>query len=643
MNTAVVGSQPIDHLAPVGGMDYTSAAHLLQPTQWRQVRNARIYGGALQQVARLYYGAVVPGVEQVQAVVNVPTATADYGYWIALTPTAVYQLRKSATVGDHVVLKSGMTNAGKPWSTHVHNNRLFFCNDTNQVRICDGARVLDVWDGMATTTQDVTVDSELYQPNVDGGNNYAEGPFTREPFFADAEGEPTKFPLGTFTWTTGLAYRVYVRKRKLFQPGGAVRIIRADQSLTGNIAGIGRDYIVVVATNTVALVDNTKDKAHWCVYVTNMPFVPSGRYCTVFFDHLVVAALPNARHTIKWSGLHSYMEWVPRSDNEADSRLCTDYQRADDIVTGITGLQHHREALLVFTPSCIYAMTYTGLPRVVRVQPIVQDYGNGLPYATAALDDAVAWCDLHHGSFYVWRGQGVENIGGPITDWFFSRLSTTTAYAERTTAFVDRANKEVSWYYVPTGQTDFTEAVVYNWSSNVWHYVTLDRGEQCLGRVFKRARTCAELSGTCNAQLGSCDALERAAAAMSIVRGTNYSQVLNEGSGLTGPLDQSAILLETGDLTYGSMTRVKEVHTISLHVTGTFTGINVYVAARNNLADTVTYTLVGVWTNSLATKHLTFKPQAGKFLRYKFELQSGSTGVVFHGYTDNVTNADAIR
>lgn len=649
MSTPLVGSQPLDHLAPVGGMDYTTAAHLLQPNQWRQVSNARMYGGALQQLALQYQVATLPA--NLVTLANIPTGAAEYGYWIGLTATDVLQLRKSLTSGDHLVLKSGLNDCGKLWGTYVHNGCLFFTNDSNQVRYCDGGSVRDLWDGFQSMTVPATVDKEVE-------DSVAEcGPFTKQPFFVGTEhDEPSGFIDPTFTWTTSTPYRVYVQNPRLFTMGMSVSIERLGVALTGMITQVLSQYIIVLATNTVAAVVNRYsvgstpetivwNTANWIVRIVQAPGIPSGRYVTIFFDHCVVAAPPTNRNLIKWSGLYNYMRWTPSSDCEADSRQCTDYQRADDIVQGVTGVQHYKEILMVFTPSCIYAMQYVGLPRIIRIEPLVKDYGNGLPYATAELDDRVVWCDVHHRSFYAWRGQGPEDIGGPIAEWFFTRLSTTSAYAAKTVAVVDRANHEVAWWYVANAGTDYNEAVVYNWASNVWSVRDLTNGERCFGRVYKRAKTTNELVGTINAQTGVCDALEQSSDALSAITGTSSAKLFNEGSGLSiTPAAQPQLLFETGDLLYGSATRVKEVHTMTLHVSGTFTGIDVFVCGRERISTTVLYgTKVGTWTNSLDTKHLTFKPVTGKVLRYKFVVASGASGVVFHGYTDNITNADAIR
>ena len=527
-NDDLVGSQPIDHFALTSGMDYTTAPHLLKPTQWRQVMNMRSYGGALQQLPLQYRCGTVPA--KLLHIVNVPTGAAEYSYWLGLSATALYQLRKSDTVGDHVVLKSGLTNTGMPWGTYVHNGCLFFVNDANPVQFCDGGQARNMWNGFCMTTRDSKVDRNLYDAGVD------QGPFTKDPFWSGVDMEtPSGEIAGTFTWTVGTTYRVYLTSTRMFKPAMTVSLMRGAQTLTGQVVVVSQYYIVVLATGVnVTLVDNAKNGAAWIMYVTYSPYIPCGRYTTVFFDHCVVAALPSNRYAIKWSHLYNYMRWDPASDSEADSRQCTDYQRPDDIVQGVTGLQHYRDRLFIFTPSCIYVMTYTGFPRIVKVDPLVQDYGNGLPYTTAALDDQVVWCDVHHRSFYAWKGQGPENIGGPIADWFFGRLASTSEYAQRTIAVVDRANHEVAWWYVASGSTDYSEAVVYNWVDGSWCVRDLEGGEQCMGRLYKRAKTITEWSGTLiDALTGTCDQLEQSADSLGAVYGTNVATMLNEGSGLT--------------------------------------------------------------------------------------------------------------
>ena len=735
----LVRQQPIDHFAMTGGMNTKAATQLLADNQWILAKNVLFDGDCVKQVPPLWLVGSVDTTQRVDTLVSLP-AGRDASYWIALTPTAVYALKR----GTSMILSTLLTNTGvtpsrytgvldlpftsvdEPWATCVHNGHLFFTNTHNRVRICNGFDVFDVWEDFWCEAVDAhTVDADLKEAG------YEIGPFTNHPLWV---GEPGGALSGgllhpIFNWAYDAAhgdparlffvddsyYRVYVKDTKMFPIGATVRIYKTyplyserfltamladptydpydggttlkvtgwQYSLRGVVIAKADKYLVLEAIEPVESVDNRTIDESWTdvafanpkvptlqqdgtmsavdtdvaarlwdnsapyiVHVTKVPDVPAGRYVAVFFDHLVVAGQLRDPAIVQWSGLRNYMDWVPSTSCEADSYHCVEYQRGDDLVQGVTGLQHFKEVLLVFTPSCIYAMHYTGLPKVVRVEPLVIDFGNGLPYASAALDDRVVWCDVHHRSFLAWRGQGVEDFGGPIADYFFTHLSSTTAYAIKTRVFVDRARHEVSWWYIKDAATALSEAVVYDWVANAWSVRAIDANQVCFCRFHKRARTNGELSGANELLSGTNEALSESGEALDTVYGTSTGQVLHEESSVVTPAGRLGNVLETGDLIYGSATRVKEVHTISLHVSGTLgaTGIKVEVSARERIADTVSYgDPVGYWTNSLSTKHLTFRARAGKVLRYRFTLPNDARNVVFYGYSDNIANADATR
>jgi hypothetical protein len=79
-------------------------------------------------------------------------------------------------------------------------------------------------------------------------------------------------------------------------------------------------------------------------------------------------------------------------------------------------------------------------------------------------------------------------------------------------------------------------------------------------------------------------------------------------------------VLETNDLFYGDLSTVKEVESLLIQATlGTAIGVEVYVSARENLGDDITFKLVGqVWTPSLREGRLSLPRVAGRIIRYRF-------------------------
>jgi hypothetical protein len=378
--------------------------------------------------------------------------------------------------------------------------------------------------------------------------------------------------------------------------------------------------------------------------------IPSGRYVTTFFDHLVIGAPTfngvHSPHRTIWSDLYNFSQWIPNSDNEADGYTHSEYERADDIVKGVTGLAHFGEMLLIFTPSCIYAMEYTGLPRVVRVAPLIKDFGNGLPYASAELHNSVVWCDVHHGSFFAFRGQGPENIGQPIADYFFADVTNDSAWLRLTKAVVDRKHHEVMWLYCSKANTSggYDKAVVYDYTNNAWstRYV---EDISAIGMLNKRAKAVNAFTGMINSNTTIVNEASASGEQLADVVAGKYLARTALSTDTEAQLDdQDAPVLETGDLIYGSLQTIKEVSSLWIDADGSvFNGLLVSVSTREFIDDDVVYTTVGLWTKTLEERVLTFAPIVGRILRYKFVPVLPVRDFVFRGFEDNVFNVNSSR
>ena len=635
---ALVSPTPILHVGKSGGMDYSTPPHLLDEQKWRLLRNVR-QSWSLEQVPRLLE-LVSVGSTSVQNLAAVSGVTSNRGLWLAWGSYYLYQLTSaSATVID--------TNVGNPWgklSLWKHNNVIFYCSNS-QPKYTDGGQAYNVWHDRSCFTKHNTTLA------------IGDGAFAKEPFYT---GDTFVGDLGqTFTWTTGEQYRVYLTNARLFQPLTSIKIERtwcdeevppvsSVMTLTGTVLETQLDYCVVEATNTVAGVPNygpqlaqtVSADPPWLTTATDVPTVPAGRYCAVFFDHLVVVGLTNDPNSIAWSDVNNYSDFIPRSDNEADFYVCTEHQRSDDFASGVTGVQMMGDSLLIFTPSCVYQMTYTGLPRVMHVRPLIKDVGNGLPHATAGLADSVVWFDIHHGSFFQFsQTEGLQNIGGPITEWFVAELSTDPAEAQEVFSFVDRESSEVGWQFI--ADDGGWKAVVYNYSNKTWSTRTAPVPLHSYSLLPERALSCSELTAPLSSYLDTFavwDASEEPAFKAQGGASTVYTTTFS-GS----PVMHDSVLMETGDLLYGTLEGVKEVSRIMLAAAGTFTGIKVEVSARNAISDAVTYVNCGTWTPTTTEKALTFPAQAGRVLRYRFTPQGDVKNFVFYGYEDNVVQTRSRR
>lgn len=638
----LVGPLPIMRFDMMGGMDYDSRPHLVAPNKWRLLYNVRVNGG-MCQIPRKKQALTVGGTEAIQALVNLPVGEDEYAFWMGLTPTKLYRL---AEAGGTQVNATVFTEGARRWSTCVYNGRMWFVNEENRVRCSDGASIIEVWEHRRCHSK------------ASGEELLGDGPFTEEPLYTGPENpEGAREIIGdvgeSFTWTTGTHYRIYVKNVNVFEMYAEIEYYRVTGSgtsvtLSGIVTRIDSDYIVVRADNTVASVSNLDTDPPGIVRVTQMA-VPAGRYVRAFFDHLVVGA-PTYRgithlDRVMWSSLRDFAQWRPGTENEADSYICTEYQRMDSVLRGVTGVELLGDLCLIFTPSCIYGMQYAGLPRVMRVDPLVPDYGNGLLYATVALDGAVAWYDVHHAGFYIYRGQGPEPVGAGIDDYFAEDVSST--YAQDTYAYVDRLNNEVLWVYKSQESSgEYDKAVAFNFRNKTWSVRSVENTHS-FARVQKRAKTIAELSGTIEALTGTIEDLEQTSEEFLLLWGSANGVVLQEassGDAVEDLLAADVPVMETGDLLYNVAGRVKEVHEITVNATASsWTGLQIEVSARESVDSSVAYVDVGTWTPTVAEKHLTFPTQAGKVLRYRFTGEGTVRDMVFSGFEANVINANASR
>jgi hypothetical protein len=637
------GKQRVSHFDMFGGMDADARPFLLKPEQWRSLFNVRTYLG-LSQVPVKKNVVTISGAP-VEVLANLPCGDTDYGIWVALTKQELMQVKLSGATE----ITSYLTSTSR-WSSHKHNDVLFYTRPSDRVRYTNGAAAKELFDHRVCWSKPNPFDF------------LGSGPITARDAWQDQWGVPQGDLSSPFTWTTDSYYRIYHTANEwFFTVGATIRyylLVSKTESytLTGKVTEVKPGYIVVRATNTVASVPNTDDWPLGQLSVTLMN-IPAGRYVAVFYDHVVVGA-PTFNgitdlHKVMWSNLYDYADWLPRVGNEADSYTCADYQRPDDVITGITGIQPYkmrtltgvREALLIFTSSCIYAMNYTGLPRVVNVAPLIRDYGNGLLHATAALDDAVAWVDVHHADFYVYKGQGPESIGQGIRSYFFSDLNLDSDLAQKTYAYVDRLNFEVVWVYVSVASSGaYDKAVAYNYRNSTWSIRSVEN-ISAFCRWQRRAAPVTALVGTNSAQTAINGAIERTADSLVFAYGTSDGKIITEAAttDLT-VISQSPMVIETGDRLYESAHVVKEISGLTINATAlSALSIDVYISARESVDTTVSWVKVGTWTQTLGTKFLTFQPVAGKVIRYKFSPVGAVRNFVWSGFEEIVRITDAAR
>ena len=357
--------------------------------------------------------------------------------------------------------------------------------------------------------------------------------------------------------------------------------------------------------------------------------LPKARYVETFYDRLVVGnytlrgeSRPNG---ILSSGLYDPSDWVTAMENEVCRIDFEEFAQGDFPLVGLTGLKRMNNLLVAYLPTAIIGLRYVGLPKVYQWDPITENRGNSLPYGLASHGQTHYFFDGVEVDFFKFSANGIESIGEKIINYFVETLSTDPDLAARTWTYVWREQQEVWWVFCSTeSDGEFDKAVGYNFRSGEWFTADVE-DLHAFGGFARRAKTCDELTGTCDA-LGTAtaDSLSNSGEDMCPrIWGDGTARVLRDATAddENGDLiTQGSPELITRDYVYASPDTVCEVDAVLIDAAygGGVTGIDVYVSARRYANDAVTFKLVGRWTPEVEEGRLTFEGISGIYFRYKF-------------------------
>jgi hypothetical protein len=392
---------------------------------------------------------------------------------------------------------------------------------------------------------------------------------------------------------------------------------------------------------------------------------PSGMFMEIFQQHLILGfpTIEGVKYPRKiyWSDVHDFTTFGPMPYNESDFYDITVDENFSEFVEGITGIKNLGNQCLVYTPTCIYRLQYVGLPQVMRLEPAVTVVGNHYRYGLIGYN--MMHCFVSDDNFYLYDGQNAPKpIGDPIRTFFFGDsvrgligdLTQDIRYRYNLWSFHYRNFNEIYWVYVSKSATlgKFDKALVWNYREDIWYTTSVENIHSfCLTTVIEASQTIDSdhaLIDTVHDLIN--DRGTSTAVAKLAVFGTADRYVLREAVDTDDMVDMLPIAtpyLETKDISYGNIEKVKEIDTVCIsagHNLVDCLGINVYVAVRDFYDDAVVFTLVGRWDNTLPEKRLSFPRVAGKIFRFKFEpvetvATEGVRRLTFTAWGENVRGA----
>lgn len=354
---------------------------------------------------------------------------------------------------------------------------------------------------------------------------------------------------------------------------------------------------------------------------------PKGRYVEVWFDHLIVGGpiFPGEDlvEGVAWSHLNAWSNFTPDTDSEADRYIFTEYQNNTDVVPGVTGLRKLGNRCLVYTASSIYEMKYVGLPRVVRVDPLVQDFGCGLRYSLTGVNGAHYFIDWTAKNFMSFNGEAVKMVGTPIAEYFFATVSELPELQQKTWAYVDQRYREIWWVYASKASNGaYDRAVVFNYAEERWYAASAEDLHCFSTTIDDGSVTIDQLVGTIDRQNGSINQLGGSSGLPVRLWGGPNERIMREETAEDSTEDllaQELPVLETGDEVFGGIQTVKETDGIAVQSTMDSIPplLEVELSTRENLDDRVVFDRVALWDPTKSPVS-TFKKQAGRVIRWRF-------------------------
>lgn len=402
-----------------------------------------------------------------------------------------------------------------------------------------------------------------------------------------------------------------------------------------------------------------------------------GKYCAFYQNHLIIGQYAKADASgadtfdaattpwrLAWSDLDDPDQFfdttgTPLSLNEADAITLPAGHFPDSPIVGITGLVEFGNFCFIFLHNSIYAMSYVGLPLVMRIEPIVQGFGNIFSHTVVRSRRGIYF--ISSDNFYFFDGSSQPRaIGDNVKTTFFNELlPVDDAKYDWIYGKLDEDRNEVVWTYWTRVYNDGvswfyqTKQVIFQEETGKWFFRNLpnqdtDSSVEQIRDWCKKFQSFEQLVYSGTGQFykdfeASVDAREDiipdtfSESANSeylvddeLVVGLGEELIIPSIAGTANPL------FETQDFFYDNPALVKELDSLFLDAwlqNFPNTQIRLFCAVRDTISEPLTPDLwrdCGVWNNSTEEKRFSLPREAGRVVRYRFQLED-TTNTPVHG------------
>ena len=188
-----------------------------------------------------------------------------------------------------------------------------------------------------------------------------------------------------------------------------------------------------------------------------------GKYCVVFYNHLVVAHFAEAVYDVingqadnfvssttpwqvNWSDLNNPDNFFATLNNEADAFVVPANAAFDNTQPGITGMATFYSQNYIFLSDEMYVMNYVGLPNVMQIDCMGTGVGSYFQNGVVSTNKGIFFISRDNVCHF--DGAAVKKIGYKVASKFFAEVAPASdVFNQKLYGRYDGDKAEVVWTY----------------------------------------------------------------------------------------------------------------------------------------------------------------------------------------------------